>query len=197
MSYHERLRRKRLGDVLVDEGASSKEAVITALHESQHANRLLSSILLTGNELTEYDLARALVEQYQLPFMDLACYSFHQDLVKRFPGRLLHSSCLVPLDSFGDVLAVACQEFPSEEVEQRLLACGFKRVFFYAALAHQIQQALRDNAGPVEDGPGDGAGGDGALEADAIVADPAWKQFFDSAGEAVTTKLGDDEDGNE
>jgi len=46
MTHYERLKRKRLGDVLVDEGVVERDVVIRALQEQQLSRRLLSAIPL-------------------------------------------------------------------------------------------------------------------------------------------------------
>lgn len=188
MTYYERLKRKRLGDILVDEEVASKEAVITALHEHQQTKRLLSQILIDGQELTEWDLARVMVDQYQLPLVDLTCYSWHRELIEEFPATLLHRAALIPLDRFGDTVCFACQELPSDETEEELKEQGAKRAFYFAAMAFELRQVLQDHA-PVS-------------EADLVAAtegmgngDGAWKDLFDTANESVVSDLHPDEEG--
>ena len=84
MTHYQRLKKKRLGDLLVDEGLVGNDTVIAALHERQVSHRLLSEILIEAEELSEYDLARILVEQLQLPYLDLSTYQIHKDLVQTF-----------------------------------------------------------------------------------------------------------------
>ena len=75
MTHYDRLKRKRLGDVLVDEGLATEETVISALQEQQRSGRLLSDILLDLRQVGEHDLARAIVEHYQVPYIDLKNYT--------------------------------------------------------------------------------------------------------------------------
>jgi len=112
MTHYDRLKRKRLGDILVDEHLASEEVVITALQEQQRSGRLLSDILLQMQEVGEYDLARVIVEQYQTPFIELKSYAVHKDLIELFTPEFLHRSAVVPLDRFGRQICFACQEIP-------------------------------------------------------------------------------------
>jgi len=191
MTYYERLKRKRLSDILVDEGVASKEAVITALHEHQQGNQLLSHVLIRGGELREYDLVRVLVAQYQLPFLDLVNHSYHRDLIERFPGRLLSENRVIPLDSYGEVTSFVCQEFPSDAVFEELATLGVHRVFLFVALATDIRQAL-DGHVEVDD---EGATED-AVQARAVemAADRTWTELFDTANEAIVTGMSETPD---
>ncbi len=188
MRHYERLRRKKLGDLLVDEEAANDDAVITALLEHHKTNTPLSEILLQEGELREYDLARIMVEQYHLPFLDLDNYTHHRDLIASFPAQLLHRARIVPLDRFGDVMCFVVQEFPSEEVIAELREHGTEHFFLYTALAAEIRQALHNHA-PLSDEE---------QEADASVAeqggasgeeDGAWRELFDTANEAIVSAL--------
>jgi len=82
MTHYDRLKRKRLGDVLVDEGLATEEIVIAALQEQQRTGALLSEILLKQRQVGEHDLARAIVDHYQVPYIDIKNYTMHKDLVK-------------------------------------------------------------------------------------------------------------------
>ncbi|MHC4224482.1 MAG: GspE/PulE/PilB domain-containing protein [Planctomycetota bacterium] len=193
MRFYERLRRKRLSDILIDEGVATKEAVLSAFEEHQQSKRLLSEVLMEGNELSEFDLAKVLVAQYQLPFVDLSSYNFHKDLFKKYPAELLHRAGVVPLDLFGETVCFACQEFPSEEVATELESHGSGKIFYFVALAMEIKQALVSQA-PISETnmstalgsePGPGAP---AAEAEAP-AGGAWKELFDMANESILAGL--------
>lgn len=193
MTYHDRLRRKKLADLLLDEEVASKEAVITALHEHQQTSNLLSQILLAAGELREYDLARIMVEQYQLPFIDLVNYTYHRDLIAMFPPHLLHSSRIVPLDRFGDVICFVAQELPSNDVIAQLRKYGTEHYFVYAALATEIRQALHDHV-PLHDeklvgDPAEAAKRGATGASSKMQEDGAWKELFDTANESVVSDL--------
>jgi type IV pilus assembly protein PilB len=191
MTHYDRLKRKRLGDILVDEGVASKDAVISALHEQQRCDKLLSDLLVESRELTEYELSRVLVEQFQAPFIDLRGYTFHRDLIEQFPARLMHAARVIPLDRFGDQVCFACQEIPSEEVAEQLREQASGGMYFYIASSVEIRACLAEHA-PLRDedlegdtsvkpvlGPEDGAESE----------DSAWQNLFDSANDAILHEL--------
>lgn len=185
MSHYDRMRRKRLGDVLVNEGVVSKESAIAALKEQKESHRILSDILLEWNEVTEWDLARVVVEQFQLPFIDLSRYNAHKDLIQSFPAALLHQAALVPLDRFGPHVCFACQELPSEALMGKLRQAGKGNVHFYVGLALEVRRLLQEFA-PVE--AAGRVGGTALFDGD-FSEDKSWGNLFDAANEAVLSDL--------
>lgn len=200
MTYYERLKRKRLGDILVDEQMASREAVIAALHQHHNTHTLLSQLLIASGELREYDLAQVMVEQYQLPFLDLSSFSYHRDLIEEFPSGLLHQAAVMPLGRFGGAVSFACQEFPSEEVLGELESFSGAKVFLFAALATELNQALHEHV-PLKEGSlpermqtaKDLAADTEAEEADGT----AWKDLFDAANEAIVSSLSKSDSGDD
>ncbi len=208
MTHYERLKRKRLGDVLVDEGVVERDVVIRALQEQQLSRRLLSDILLEEDSVAQYDLARVIVDQYQVPFLDVSTYSLHKDLIEEYPNELLHEAGVLPLDRFGQQVCFACQEIPSQAHADQLRQHTDGGMYFYVALATDIRQCLQDHA-PIEapekmeevQAP-DGAQVFGeeqvlseTLDGDSTAAeDAAWKNLFDSADDAIKAELGQEEE---
>jgi len=198
MTHYDRLRRKKLGDLLVDEDVATKEAVIAALHEHHQTGTPLGEILIQGDDLTEYDLAKVMVEQYQLPFLDLSHHTYPRELIAKFPARLLHNARMLPLGQFGDAVCFAVPEFPPAKAIGELKKYGAERFYLYAAMAAEIRYALNEHV-PLED---DELASDpaaaaklGAPVADAKMAeDGAWKELFDTANESIVSGLDDDDE---
>lgn len=201
MTHYDRLKRKRLGDVLVDEGLATEETVISALQDQQRTGRLLSDILLDMRQVGEHDLARAIVEHYQVPYIDLKSYSVHKDLIQEIPAALLHRARSVPLDRYGKQMCFACQEIPSKEVVDELRRFAPGGIYFYVASAIDIRRVLEDYAPvskPVAAAPAKPvagkapAAGEAARKpttADAMDENTAWKDLFDAANDSVLTEI--------
>ena len=137
MTHYERVKRKRLADLLVDEGLVSKKVVLAALREQYETKKLLSTILLESEDVDGFDLARLVTEQYQVPFLDIEQYSLDKDLVQEFAPEVLHMGRIIPLDRFGNSVAFACQEVPSPEVHTALRETA-GGVFLFAAYSRDI-----------------------------------------------------------
>jgi len=197
MTHYDRLKRKRLGDVLVDEGLASEETVIAALHEQQRSGRLLSDILLEQDRLTEEDLALAIVEHYQVPYVDLRNYAAHKDLIQSFPAPLLHRGRVVPLDRYGKQACFACQEIPAKDVVDELKRHAPGGLYFYVAMALDVRRMLTDyaplseEAAPVEAGAASQKPRQSAKVATTPDEDGAWKDLFDAANESILSDIKD------
>ncbi len=200
MTHYDRLKRKRLGDVLVDEGLATEEEVIAALQQQQQTGKMLSEILLEGRKVGEYDIARVIVEHCQAPFIDLRSYTLHKDLIQTLPARLLHAAGVVPLEKFGDQIAFACQEIPSDEVANRLKEHSPGGIYIFIASSVDIRAALHSHAPLTAETPAEQAtpaavGKRASAMASESEEDQAWKELFDAANESILTELtGPDED---
>lgn len=198
MTHYDRLKRKKLGDILVDEGICTEQTVITALQLQQSTGRILSQILLESRDVNEVQLAHVVVEQYQTPFVDLKSYSVHKDLVDLFPARLLHAARVVPLDRFGRQICFACQEIPSSAIVEQLREHSPAGIYLYVAMAYEIRRVLAEVAPLeeeeklVEQAALAAAGASSKLGS--LDKDTSWTKLFDSANEAVMSDLGDEDD---
>lgn len=192
MTHYDRLKRKRLGDVLVDEGLATEEEVIAALQEQQQTGKMLSDILFEGRKVSEYDIARAIVEHCQAPFIDLRAYTLHKDLIKTLPARLLHGAGVVPMERFGDQISFACQEVPSDEVANRLKEHSPGGIYIFIASSVDIRAALHSHApltAETEEEPKAAAPVAARAPTPSEEEDQAWKELFDTANEAILTDL--------
>jgi len=190
MTQYHRLKRKRLSDLLVDEGLVDKGVVLAALHEQQESGEMLSTILLESQEIDAFDLSRLLVEQYQVPFVELGQYTANKDLIKEFPAQLLHHSRIVPLERFGGHVAFACQEVPSADAHTSLKDLVDGSVLVFAALARDIEEKLREFA------PYEQTEKIASIERVKPVMDPEqaaqdkeWQSLFDNADDSVMSEM--------
>lgn len=191
MTHYERLKKKRLGDILVHEDAVTEEVAIAALHEQQRTGRLLSDILIEQRQISDYDLARVIVEQYQAPYIELSGYSVHKDLIEEFPAELLHRTRVVPLDRFGKVVSFACQEIPEEGAAKELRKRASGGMYFYIASAVEIAQVLADYVPydmPAREDADPAASGAPIAQGD-MLDETEWKDIFDAANDSVMTDL--------
>ncbi|MHC4938205.1 MAG: GspE/PulE/PilB domain-containing protein [Planctomycetota bacterium] len=194
MTHYERLKRKRLSDLIVDEGLAEKDVVISALHEHQQTGQLLSSILLDTEAVDQYDLARVVTEQFQVPFVDLENYSVHKDLIQEFSAEVLHRARVVPLQRFGKFVCFACQEIPSPATYKALRE-NCEGIFVFSALAREIVTKLQDNHPWSDPRKLDPINLKTPVTPDGdMTADSSWESLFDAANESVMSDLGPDDE---
>jgi type IV pilus assembly protein PilB len=149
MKQFERIRRRRLGEILLDEGYVTRDQLDDALAQQDSSRgEPLGRILIGQGILTERALARAMVNQLQLPYLSTDRYHFSKEVVGLVPTDLCFKHEFVPLDRIGDCLCVlAAGLMPPEVVEavQRMTGC---EVFFYIGTISEVQDALQQWVSP-------------------------------------------------
>ncbi|MCZ6573166.1 MAG: hypothetical protein ACE10D_13350 [Planctomycetota bacterium] len=194
MAHLERLNRKPLGEILVAEGLLDRETVDDALRKQKTTKRLLSDILLDAGLILETDLAALLVQQQQVPYVDLSAYNVRKELIQELPARLLHRAALVPLERFGDQIVFACQELPTWEIVESLRRYSPDGHYYYVCLVADVKRVLGEYAPLPEEPEEEEPAAAQPVDPD----DDSWKSLFDSANNAVMADIKDDpDDGNE
>ena len=160
-----------------------------------NSKALLSSILLKSQELDAFALAKLMVEQYQVPFVDLERHMVQKDLLAEFPAELLHRARIVPLDKFGPHISFACQEVPSREVHDELKQVVKGSVLIFAAFARDIELVLHEHA-PYTSPESTQRIEDVGVEEIAQITDAEqteteqdWQSLFDAADDAIVSDL--------
>jgi type IV pilus assembly protein PilB len=116
MSKVSRLYRRRIGEILVNEGIITPEQLDEALGVQKKTKDLLGTILMDMGIISESDIAKIICVQYQLPFICLANYDFDEKLVQLFPREFLHRHKILPFDRLGEMLLIMVTEIPSDSV---------------------------------------------------------------------------------
>jgi len=102
----EKLTPIRLAEVLSQKGLVNPEAIADALYANDKYREPFSEILVAGGHITEWDLAKVVVEAFQLPFIMSSSYDVQPEVRTRLPKQVLFANTLVPLDVFHDVVTV-------------------------------------------------------------------------------------------
>ena len=140
-----KLIRKKLGEVLVDEGLLKEEQVQEALRRQRATREGFSEVLVSMGFLTETDIARTLVKQSGLPYIDASKYRIDKDGVMSVPAELMWQNQFVVLDKIGKTLLVAISSVLSSEVFEKLERVSGSQIFVYVSTAAQVHQALEKN----------------------------------------------------
>ena len=107
--------RKKLDEILVETGAATSDDVEEALREQSagEPNRL-GDLLVANGKLSPRDLARALSDQYKLPFVELP--SLPQAIIDLVPLELQLQFRFVPLEQKDTELTIAMADLANLEV---------------------------------------------------------------------------------
>ena len=140
-----KLIRKKMGEVLVDEGLLKDDQVQEAVRRQRATGESFGEILVSMGFVTESDIARTLVKQSGLPYIDASRYRINKDGVQAVPAELLWQNQMVVLDKIGRTLLVAISTVISPEILEKLERVSGSQIFVYVSTWSQIQTALEKN----------------------------------------------------
>jgi hypothetical protein len=142
MKYPEKMTKKKLGEVLVEEGLLTSEQVLEALKLQKKNPRRLGEILVELGSVTEYDIAKTIAVQFQLPFISLKNYRLDKDLILSLPREALHEHQVVPVDKFEGILVVVMAGFMSRDAMNKLQEVSKCELAIFIGLSTEVKEVL-------------------------------------------------------
>jgi len=134
--------RRRLGDLLVDEGALNDGQLALALNEQSDTGRRLGSILVEQGVISDRLLAKALAGQLGLELVDLTKRAPEKAALDLFPEVRARDLGIVPLTLTDRVLEVAVADPLDGRVRDALTRLPVDSVTMVVAAASDIRAAL-------------------------------------------------------
>lgn len=144
MKYLEKMTKKRLGEVLVEEGLLSNEQVNESLKLQKKSGQKLGEILIQLGYVSDYDIARTLAVQFQLPFISLKTYRLEKEVISILPKEMLHDHQIVPIDRIEDILLLVISGFISRKVIGQIEKAAGAELAFYIGLASEVKEVLNE-----------------------------------------------------
>ena len=140
-----KLIRKKMGEVLVDEGLVKEEQVQEALRRQRATGESFGEILVAMGFVSEVDIARTLVKQSGLPYIDASKYRINKDGTQAVPAELMWQNQFIVLDKIGKTILVAISNVLSPEIFEKLEKVSGSQIFVYVATTGQVLSALEKN----------------------------------------------------
>jgi type IV pilus assembly protein PilB len=97
----------RLGDMLVSQGAITRDQLTTALSEQRTTHQRLGYILVKQGSIGELELTKVLARQYRMPAVDLSRFEVDARILRLIPADLAIKRMVLPLKREGRTLTVA------------------------------------------------------------------------------------------
>ncbi|MEN8148487.1 MAG: hypothetical protein ABFS86_01620 [Planctomycetota bacterium] len=144
MKHLEKLTRKHLGELLLDDGLISKSQLDDAESEHKRTGNPLGPILVDAGYISDWDLAKAVATQYQLPFVELATVSSAGDFGDTFRPDEQSKHRFIPLDSLGTTITLAVADMPDIEFLRGVRDRTGQTPFLFVTLLSEIQRRLED-----------------------------------------------------
>ena len=110
----------RLGEYLVQRGLISEVQLTTALQQQQRTGERLGRLLLILNFIRRIDLARALADLWQLPFVTVDAGTVDPRVAQRVPLEATLEHRAVPLREDAHSVTVAVADTPTPELRRVL-----------------------------------------------------------------------------
>lgn len=115
-----RLTRKRLGELLVEQGLLTEEQVQDALRMQHQTGLLFGETLVQQRLITEDKMVSVLVSQFGIPFIKPSTYNIPKELLEIFDPAMMRRFQFVPMDSIGSVLVISIAGLLSEDVFKQI-----------------------------------------------------------------------------
>jgi type IV pilus assembly protein PilB len=97
----------RLGDMLVSQGAITRDQLTNALSEQRTTHQRLGYILVKQGSIGELELTKMLARQYRMPAVDLSRFEVDARMLRLIPADLAIKRMVLPLKREGRTLTVA------------------------------------------------------------------------------------------
>jgi len=191
----ERLTCIRLAEVLTQRSSVENDVITDALYAQDRHGESFVEILISAGSITEWDLAKLVVEHFQIPFLMAGTYDISPDILPEADRPLLYEHMLVPLDRFENVLTVVMPILTPLEMLARVKAKISCRVFPYVGLISENRKVLAET---FKDYPAWAKRHEQELEQRRQNRKPSkanrgpgdWMDIFDSADAQVRDSLG-------
>jgi len=140
-----RLVKKKLGEMLVEQGLLSNEQIQDALRLQHQSGKLLGEILVEQKLLTEEKIVSVLVGQFGIPFFKPTSYNIAKDLLEIFDPAMMRRYQFVPIDSIGSTLVIAIAGSISEDMVREIESQTGCTVQLFLAKMGEINAVLTKN----------------------------------------------------
>lgn len=111
-----RLTRKKLGELLVEQGLLNEQQVQDTLRLQHQTGKLFGECLIDHKLITEEKMLGVLVHQFGIPYVMPSLYKIPKELLEIFEPAMMRRYQFVPLDSMGSVLVIAIAGMLSEDI---------------------------------------------------------------------------------
>jgi hypothetical protein len=138
-----KLVRRKLGEILLDEGLVAKEQIEEALREQSKTGELLGETMVRLGYVREEDIARAICTQFGLPYLDATRYRVAPEVAGLFPPATLYRNRCVVLDKLGRSLVVATAGVVDAQILEEFERATGSPPILYVSTNSQVIAALK------------------------------------------------------
>ena len=144
----ENIKRKSLGEVLVEENIITAEQLQNALELQRGQGGKLGDFMLNQGLLKPEQLAEAISVQLNMPLIDLKRHMIQPDALKLIPQEIAREHTLIPLDVIDNSLVVVMADPENISVIERIMSSSKMSVKAALGISSDIQRAIDLNYKP-------------------------------------------------
>jgi len=137
-----KLVKRRLTDILLEEGLLKDDVLQEALNRQRASGEPLPTVLQKMGVLAEIDLARSIAKQYSLPYIDASKYKVGREVMDAIPLESLRQHHFVPLDKIGRCMLLAISNVPAIDVMETLERHTGSQFFIYVSTVSQVETVI-------------------------------------------------------
>ncbi|HDP24460.1 MAG TPA: type II/IV secretion system protein [Deltaproteobacteria bacterium] len=149
------MERKRIGDLLRDEGIISDQGIDLALIEQKATRERVGDILLRLGLVTQTELAQAIAKQCEIDFLELRNLFPPKEALTSLPVQFARDNSLLPVGVEDTTLVVATSEPDNSKLLDLTSRITKKRIRFVASSLSQIRNHIEKDyyllEHPIED----------------------------------------------
>ncbi len=134
----------RLAEILTERAVVSSEVITDALYAQDKNGEPFVQVLVGGGHITEWDLAKVVTENFNLPFLMASNYQISDAAKARLPKEVLFRHTIVPLDVFDDIVCVAMPVMLTFDEINKIQKDHSCTLFPYVGLISENKKVLAD-----------------------------------------------------
>lgn len=135
--------RKRLGEILIEQGVLTREKLEAALEAQKRESGLLGQILIRLGMVREEDVVIALATQFGYPYIALASFAINPEAVKAVPVDLAVLYTFMPIDKMHNILTLVMCDPSNEAAMGHIQSVTGCRIQAFVGTVSEIAEAIR------------------------------------------------------
>jgi type IV pilus assembly protein PilB len=101
------MKKKKLGEILIEEGLITQEQLNNALTLQREQKKRIGKVLISLGYVNDYQIAETISKQLSIPIVDCSNYSPSKELLSLVPKELAESKTIFPLEQKDKNLLIA------------------------------------------------------------------------------------------
>ncbi len=137
------IKRKRIGDILIEAGQINEEDLQHALEKQGQSGKKIGEILIDLEYVTAEEIIQFLALQFRIPFIKIENYEISSDMVNLIPKSLALKYVCIPLDKMGDAISFVVSD-PTNlydlKQQESFLNCTMN---FFLTTPQSLEEAIK------------------------------------------------------